>query len=46
VLALYWAWARHRAGEPAMVVAMLLAAALALAAIWFPFWFWSHLFGL
>jgi hypothetical protein len=46
VLSLYWAFARNRAGEPAMVAAMLIIAAVAIAALFAPIWFWSHLLNL
>ncbi|HEY5317795.1 MAG TPA: hypothetical protein VIJ20_07435 [Solirubrobacteraceae bacterium] len=43
LLGLYWASRYNRDGNTVMTVAMLAAAALALAAILAPVWFWSHL---
>ncbi len=45
-LALYWALQRNRFGERTMTLLMLAAAALALAALLAPVWFWSHLLGI
>jgi hypothetical protein len=44
-LALYWAVQRNRFGERTMTLLMLAAAALALAALLAPVWFWSHILG-
>lgn len=43
LLALYWAVQRHRVGDTPMVAAMVGVAAVAVAAIVAPVWFWSHL---
>lgn len=43
LLALYWANRYNRDGQTVMTVAMLVVAALAVAAILAPVWFWSHL---
>jgi len=42
-LALFWAARYNREGNTVMSVAMLTVAALALAAMLAPVWFWSHL---
>lgn len=42
LLSLYWAWQRHRAGEPVMVALMLGAAVIAATA---PLWFWRLVYG-
>ena len=43
LLAVYWAVQRYRAGDTAMVAAMTGVAALAVAAMVAPVWFWSYL---
>lgn len=43
LLALFWASRYSRDGARTMTLAMLAVAALALAAILAPVWFWSHL---
>jgi hypothetical protein len=43
LLALFWAYQRHNGGEQTMAFAMTAVAALALAALLSPVWFWSHL---
>ncbi len=44
LLALYWANQRYRGGERLMMALMLGAAALAVAALLAPVWFWRHLY--
>ena len=43
-LALYWANQRRNRGDTTMTIVMLGAAALALAALVAPVWFWSHVY--
>ena len=43
LLALYWAVQSNRFAGPTMTALMLAAAALAVAALVAPVWFWSHL---
>jgi hypothetical protein len=43
-LAIYWAYQRYQSGETAMMCAMIGAAALAIAALAAPVWFWSHIY--
>jgi hypothetical protein len=45
LLSIYWAVQRYRSGETVMLAAMVATAALALAAMLAPVWFWSHLYG-
>jgi hypothetical protein len=45
LLSIYWAVQRYRSGETVMFAAMAATAALALAAMLAPVWFWSHLYG-
>jgi hypothetical protein len=44
LLALFWAYQRHSSGDTVMTVVMLAAAALAVAALVAPVWFWSRLY--
>jgi hypothetical protein len=44
LLTLYWANQRHQRGDTAMMIVMLAAAALALAALVAPVWFWRHVY--
>jgi hypothetical protein len=43
LLAVYWALQRWHYGERAMTALMAAAAALSVASMLAPFWFWNHL---
>lgn len=45
ILGLYWAQKHRDGGNPTMMWLMLGAAALSVAAILAPVWFWSHIYG-
>jgi hypothetical protein len=44
LLAIYWAIQYHRSRDTVMMFAMLAAAAVAVAALVSPLWFWRHIY--